>query len=68
MNEGNEPNPMVAPFRLDSDLAQALDDFCEAMNLTRENGVRLILREYLSSLGVLDYNELDDDTPTIGSA
>ncbi|MEX0954391.1 MAG: hypothetical protein WDZ83_04165 [Rhizobiaceae bacterium] len=68
MHDGNEPDPMVDPFRLDSELAQALDGFCEAMNVTRENGICLILREYLTSLGALDYKELDDDTPTIGSA
>lgn len=68
MHEGKQPDPMVDPLRLDSEVAQALDGFCDAMNLTRENGIRLILREYLTSLGALDYKELDDDTPTIGSA
>lgn len=52
----------------DDDVEAAIAAACEELEMTREEMIRLILREWLEQYGFLPFHELDEGSETEGSA
>jgi hypothetical protein len=55
-------------MKLDDDVETALALSCEELQMTREELIRLIIREWLQGYGSLPINDLDEGSETEGSA
>ncbi|OAP45720.1 hypothetical protein ATC00_17925 [Sinorhizobium americanum] len=55
-------------MKLDDDVETALALSCEELQMTREELIRLIIREWLQGYGYLPINDLDEGSETEGSA
>ncbi len=51
----------------DDDVELALAVACEELEMTRDEAIRLFLREWLQSYGYLPINDLDEGIETNGS-
>ncbi|APG86744.1 hypothetical protein [Sinorhizobium americanum] len=52
----------------DDDVETALAFACEELQMTREELMRLLVREWLESYAYLPLNDLDEGSETAGSA
>ncbi|AFL51397.1 hypothetical protein [Sinorhizobium fredii] len=52
----------------DDDVEAAITAACEELEMTREEVIHLILREWLEQYGFLPVHELDEGSETEGSA
>ncbi|WP_018236735.1 hypothetical protein [Ensifer sp. BR816] len=52
----------------DDDVELALAAACEELQMTRDELIRLIMREWLEGYGFLPVHELDEGSETEGSA
>ncbi|ASY61424.1 hypothetical protein SS05631_d65230 (plasmid) [Sinorhizobium sp. CCBAU 05631] len=59
---------MVEQLTFDDDVEAAIAAACEELDMTREEMIRLILREWLEQYGFLPVHELDEGSETEGSA
>ncbi len=52
----------------DDDIELALALACEELQMTRDEMIRLILREWLEQYGFIPFRQLDEGSDTEGSA
>ncbi|GCA49442.1 hypothetical protein KGO5_01888 [Sinorhizobium sp. KGO-5] len=52
----------------DNDVELALATACKELEMTRQEMIRLIMREWLEQFGFLPFRELDEGSETRGNA
>ncbi|PDT51177.1 hypothetical protein CO664_22695 [Sinorhizobium sp. NG07B] len=52
----------------DDDVEEAIAIACEELAMTRDELIRLIIREWMEQYGFLPFHELDDGSETEGNA